>query len=62
MSWYPIGRRIGVSIYPGLMATASVLYWGLNAIGIPVDIRNVCVFLAPLFAAFTSIVTYFFTK
>ncbi len=62
MSWYPYGRHIGNTSYPGLMSTAATIFWGLNAIGIPVDIRNVCVFTAPLFAGFTSLVTYFFTK
>lgn len=62
MSWYPIGRHIGRSVFPGLMATASCIYWLLHAVGIPVDIRNVCVFVAPLFASFTALATYFFTK
>ncbi|CAF4348509.1 unnamed protein product, partial [Rotaria magnacalcarata] len=29
---------------------------------ITIDIRNVCVFLAPLFSSFTVIVTYLLTK
>jgi dolichyl-diphosphooligosaccharide--protein glycosyltransferase len=27
--WYPLGRIIGGTIYPGLMYTASVIYWVL---------------------------------
>ena len=50
------------TIYPGLMITSATLYhlaWWLN---ITIDIRNVCVFLAPLFSSFTTIVTYLLTK
>ncbi|CAG9863207.1 unnamed protein product [Phyllotreta striolata] len=61
-AWYPLGRIIGGTIYPGLMVTSTVLYhlcWLLN---ITIDIRNVCVFLAPLFSSFTTIITYLLTK
>lgn len=50
------------TIYPGLMVTSTVLYhlcWLLN---ITIDIRNVCVFLAPLFSSLTTIITYLLTK
>ncbi|XP_014208067.1 dolichyl-diphosphooligosaccharide--protein glycosyltransferase subunit STT3A [Copidosoma floridanum] len=60
--WYPLGRIIGGTIYPGLMVTSAAFYhlaWLLN---ITIDIRNVCVFLAPLFSSFTTIVTYLLTK
>jgi dolichyl-diphosphooligosaccharide--protein glycosyltransferase len=61
-SWYPLGRSVGGTLYPGLMATASGIYWSLHKMWMPVDIRNVCVFLAPIFAAFTSIASYLLTK
>ena len=46
----------------GLMITSAVLYHVLHFFHITIDIRNVCVFLAPLFSSFTAIVTYHFTK
>eukprot|EP00026_Physarum_polycephalum_P003887 Phypoly_transcript_03903.p1 GENE.Phypoly_transcript_03903~~Phypoly_transcript_03903.p1 ORF type:complete len:723 (+),score=111.26 Phypoly_transcript_03903:65-2170(+) len=61
-AWYPLGRIVGGTIYPGLMATAAVVYWVLNALHITVNIRNVCVLLAPWFASNTALVTYFFAK
>mmetsp|Transcript_59114 Transcript_59114/g.68406 ORF Transcript_59114/g.68406 Transcript_59114/m.68406 type:complete len:756 (+) Transcript_59114:26-2293(+) len=61
-SWYPLGRSVGGTVYPGLMTTAAVFYWFAHSIGIPIDIRNVCVFLAPVFAAFTAIAAYLLTK
>ncbi|XP_016330560.1 dolichyl-diphosphooligosaccharide--protein glycosyltransferase subunit STT3A-like [Sinocyclocheilus anshuiensis] len=61
-AWYPLGRIIGGTIYPGLMITSAALYHVLHFFHITIDIRNVCVFLAPLFSSFTAIVTYHFTK
>ena len=34
----------------------------LNFINVTIDIRNVCVFLAPLFSSLTTIVTYHLTR
>ena len=61
-AWYPLGRIIGGTIYPGLMVTSAALYHLLNGLNIPIDVREVCVFLAPLFSSFTTIVTYLLTK
>jgi dolichyl-diphosphooligosaccharide--protein glycosyltransferase len=61
-AWYPLGRIVGGTIYPGLMATAAVVFWLLNAVNITVNIRNVCVLLAPWFASNTAMATYFFAK
>lgn len=61
-SWYPLGRVVGGTIYPGLMGTAASFKWTMDAISMPMDIRNVCVFLAPTFSGLTAISTYFFTK
>jgi dolichyl-diphosphooligosaccharide--protein glycosyltransferase len=40
------------------MATSGVIYNALKAINIPVDIRNICVMLAPGFSALTAWSTY----
>ncbi|KDQ19480.1 glycosyltransferase family 66 protein [Botryobasidium botryosum FD-172 SS1] len=60
-AWYPLGRVVGGTIYPGLMATSGAIYTFLHAINLPVDIRNVCVMLAPGFSALTAWATYLFT-
>lgn len=60
-TWYPLGRVTGGTLYPGLMVTSSVIHKVLELLGLPVDIRNVCVLLAPAFSALTAIVTYLFT-
>ncbi|XP_046667860.1 dolichyl-diphosphooligosaccharide--protein glycosyltransferase subunit STT3A [Homalodisca vitripennis] len=61
-AWYPLGRIIGGTIYPGLMVTSAILYHLMWMINITIDIRNVCVFLAPFFSSLTTIITYLLTK
>lgn len=61
-AWYPLGRVIGGTTYPGIMFTSTFIYRIAELLYFPLDIRNICVFLAPVFAAFTSIVGYFFVK
>lgn len=76
-AWYPLGRIIGGTIYPGecgpavrafppprlgLMVTSVLIHNLLHAINFTLDIREVCVFLAPLFSSFTVLATYLLTK
>ncbi|KAF9030832.1 oligosaccharyl transferase STT3 subunit [Hymenopellis radicata] len=61
-AWYPLGRVVGGTVYPGLMATSGVIYNFLHYFNLPVDIRNICVLLAPGFSALTAWATYMFTK
>jgi asparagine N-glycosylation enzyme membrane subunit Stt3 len=61
-TWYPLGRFIGGTVYPGLMYTAGILYHILHLLHFTVDIRNVCVLLAPFMASQTCIATYLLTK
>ena len=49
-------------IFLGLMITSAALYHVLHFFHVTIDIRNVCVFLAPLFSSFTALVTYHLTK
>ncbi|KAI9006173.1 Oligosaccharyl transferase STT3 subunit-domain-containing protein [Gaertneriomyces semiglobifer] len=61
LSWYPLGRVVGGTVYPGIMVTAGIIFKGLRALNFPIHIREVCVFLAPLFSAFTAIAAYLLT-
>lgn len=61
-AWYPLGRIIGGTIYPGLMVTSAAIYNVLNYLHITVHIREICVFLAPLFSSFTTLITYQLAK
>jgi len=61
-AWYPLGRIVGGTVYPGLMITSGSIHYVLSSLNIPVHIRDICVFLAPLFSGLTAISTYFLTK
>lgn len=62
-TWYPLGRVTGVTLYPGLMVTLGAIWHVLrNYLALPVDIRNICVLLAPAFLGLTAIFTYYLTK
>ncbi|XP_068646986.1 dolichyl-diphosphooligosaccharide--protein glycosyltransferase subunit STT3B-like isoform X2 [Aristolochia californica] len=61
-SWYPLGRIVGGTLYPGLMVTAGAIYWVLRFLRFFVHIREVCVLTAPFFASNTTLVAYFFGK
>ncbi|XP_037946380.1 dolichyl-diphosphooligosaccharide--protein glycosyltransferase subunit STT3B [Teleopsis dalmanni] len=61
-AWYPLGRIVGGTVYPGLMITSGSIHYVLHALNIPVHIRDICVFLAPIFSGLTSISTYLLTK
>jgi len=61
-AWYPLGRIVGGTVYPGLMITSGSIHYILSLLNIPVHIRDICVFLAPLFSGLTAISTYFLTK
>ncbi|QKX54042.1 uncharacterized protein TRUGW13939_01125 [Talaromyces rugulosus] len=61
-TWHPLGRVTGGTLYPGLMVTSGAIYHFLRLISIPVDIRNVCVLLAPAFSGLTAFSTYLLTN
>lgn len=60
-SWYPLGRPVGTTVYPGIMLTASSIYHSLQALGIDVSLNDVCVFIPAVFACFTCLIVYLFT-
>ncbi|KAL5835910.1 hypothetical protein ACOSQ4_015407 [Xanthoceras sorbifolium] len=61
-TWYPLGRVIGGTVYPGLTLTAGTIWRILNSLNIPLSVETVCVFTAPIFSAFASWATYLLTK
>ena len=43
-AWYPLGRIVGGTAYPGLMLTSGFVHWLLhNVFLLPLDVRLVCV-------------------
>ncbi|CAI7652400.1 unnamed protein product [Penicillium glandicola] len=61
-TWHPLGRVTGGTLYPGLMVTSGVIYHILRLLTIPVDIRNICVLLAPGFSGLTALAMYLLTS
>uniref|UniRef100_A0A8C5G7W8 dolichyl-diphosphooligosaccharide--protein glycotransferase n=1 Tax=Gouania willdenowi TaxID=441366 RepID=A0A8C5G7W8_GOUWI len=61
-AWYPLGRIVGGTVYPGLMLTAGLIHYVLHLLNVTVHIRDVCVFLAPVFSGLTSISTFLLTR
>nr|CDS21405.1 oligosaccharyl transferase [Echinococcus granulosus] len=61
-AWYPLGRIVGGTVYPGLMVTSGSIHYILRLLNFPVHIREVCVFLAPIFSGLTAIMGYLLTK
>ncbi|KAG1689778.1 hypothetical protein DVH05_001983 [Phytophthora capsici] len=62
-AWYPLGRIVGTTVYPGLMAGAAGLQWLLTLVfRLPISIRDACVFLAPAFAALACVAQFLLTR
>ncbi|EPY53141.1 oligosaccharyltransferase subunit Stt3 [Schizosaccharomyces cryophilus OY26] len=61
-SWYPLGRVAGGTLYPGLMVTSGIIYKVMHFLKINVDIRDICVLLAPAFSGLTAIATYYLAR
>ncbi|KAF2498343.1 STT3 subunit of Oligosaccharyl transferase [Lophium mytilinum] len=61
-TWHPLGRVTGGTLYPGLMVTSGIIYHVLRFLTFPVDIRNICVLLAPGFSGLTAFATYLLTN
>lgn len=61
-TWYPLGRVVGGTMYPGLIFTAGAVWNILQWLHIPIHVQEVCVFTAPVFSAFTSLAAYALMK
>ncbi|OAF72164.1 hypothetical protein A3Q56_00043 [Intoshia linei] len=61
-AWYPLGRIVGGTLYPGIMLTSVFVFKIFNFINFPIHIRDICVFLAPFFSGCTGVAVYAFSK
>ncbi|MHA1860532.1 MAG: STT3 domain-containing protein [Candidatus Asgardarchaeia archaeon] len=62
MSWYPFGRDIPRTTYPGTPFTAYFLYLLLNFLGIKTDIYYVAYFMPAFMGAVTTVIMYLLGK
>jgi len=62
MSWYPLGRPVGTTIYPGMQITSVFLYRVFNAAGYEISLNDVCCYVPAWFGVvatlFLAMLTY----
>ncbi|RMZ56966.1 hypothetical protein APUTEX25_005028 [Auxenochlorella protothecoides] len=61
-TWYPLGRIVGGTMYPGLIFTAGLIWKVLQALRSPIHIQEICVFMGPLFSGLCALATFFFMR
>jgi len=54
-SWYPLGRPVGTTIYPGMQISAVAIWKGLEAIGMPMSLNDVCCYVPVWFGVSATI-------
>ena len=62
LSWYPQGRNIALSSYPGNPFSAVFLYQLLNAVQLQVSLFSVAMYFPVFMATVVCIIAYFFGK
>ncbi|KAF7459376.1 putative oligosaccharyl transferase stt3 protein [Cryptosporidium felis] len=60
-SWYPLGRIIGQTLFPGLMLTAALMRYIAHQLGLLVSILHICVFTGPIMSSLTALASYLLT-
>mmetsp|Transcript_24377 Transcript_24377/g.47951 ORF Transcript_24377/g.47951 Transcript_24377/m.47951 type:complete len:781 (+) Transcript_24377:52-2394(+) len=62
MSWYPLGRPVGTTIYPGMQFWAVWIWRGLNGMGYEISLNDVCCYIPCWFGVsatlFLGLLTY----
>jgi dolichyl-diphosphooligosaccharide--protein glycosyltransferase len=61
-TWYPLGRAIGGTIFPGLMVTAALFSRFLALLRLPLAPATVCVFIGPFMSAASVLSAYLLGK
>ena len=61
-TWYPIGRNMPKTSFPGIPWTAATLYFILRFLGVEIDPITLCYFFPAIMGALASIAMYFFGK
>lgn len=61
-AWVPYGRNVPISTYPAVAFTCALMYMGLAALGLHVDLMWLCVIYPPILGALGVLATYFLGK
>ena len=62
LSWYPMGRNVANSAYPGVPFTAALLYMVIKPLIPSATVYSVCLYFPLFMASLTCISSYFFGK
>ena len=62
LSWYPQGRDVAQTSFPGLALTAAFFYRVTDALGLPITLLQLCVVFPAIMGALTCLVIYFLGK
>jgi len=60
--WYPWGRNIATTSFPGVPFTAAMLYHIVSILGIHASVLDVCIVFPIFMAVATCVLAYFFGK
>jgi len=60
ISWYPQGRPVGETSYPGLMFTSAIIKWVLQKFHIMIDLLDICVFMGPVSSILSVLIAFLF--
>jgi dolichyl-diphosphooligosaccharide--protein glycosyltransferase len=61
-SWFPFGRDIWLTSFPGLPFSAAALHLFLRAMGLRVSVMDTCIVFPVIMGALTSVLAYFLGK
>eukprot|EP00951_Prasinocladus_malaysianus_P001961 scaffold13965_cov48-Prasinocladus_malaysianus.AAC.2 len=56
-SWYPLGRPVGTTIFPGMQLTSVGIWHVLDRVGMPMSLNDICVFVPCWFGSLATILT-----
>ena len=59
LSWYPMGRDVASSAYPGIPFAAAFLYLVQKTLGLGISLFNVCLYF-PVFMTVVTIITIYY--
>ncbi len=62
MSWYPIGRNMPRTAYPGVAFSGASIYLFLKGLGLDVSLLTVCLLFPVVMGTLTCLILYFFGR
>jgi len=60
--WFPQGRDVAYTSFPGLPMTGAIFYFLVSNLGFQVSVMDVCIIFPVIFATITCIVIYYLGK